>query len=162
MHMPEMWGYVQFTNVHSGEGTVSFVEDPDEQIKWALWQLYFQQQAYYEKSGHFSSDPDSDFFPFRSETGDFCVANKRTITHVRFEPPKEEPEFCPLGNTEEIDIKFVGGEQLSGTILIEMPEGKSRLFDFVNATDDFFLLTNQEAHYLVNVDQIRDVSPRRG
>ena len=31
-------------------------------------------------------DP-GDFFPFRSEAGDFCVTNKQTITHIRYEPP---------------------------------------------------------------------------
>jgi hypothetical protein len=101
------------------------------------------------------------FFPFRSEAGAFCVANKQTITHIRFDPPEQENEFQSLGDREDVDIKFVGGEQLSGTVTIEMPEGRNRLFDFVNAMEGFFLLQNQEAHYLVNVAQLRDISPRR-
>ncbi len=36
------------------------------------------------------------FFPFRSDTGSFCVANKQTITHIRFEPPNEKPLFNRL------------------------------------------------------------------
>lgn len=102
-----------------------------------------------------------DFFPFRSEAGAFCVANKRTITHIRFDPPKETSAYDSLGDREDVDIKFVGGEQLSGTVTIEMPEGRNRLFDFLNAMDGFFLLQNQEAFYLVNILQIRDVNPRR-
>ena len=102
-----------------------------------------------------------DFFPFRSEAGAFCVANKQTITHIRFDPPEEEDGFQSLGDREDVDIKFVGGEQLSGTVTIEMPEGRNRLFDFLNAMAGFFLLQNQEANYLVNVKQIRDVNPRR-
>jgi hypothetical protein len=101
------------------------------------------------------------FFPFRSDAGAFCVANKKTITHIRFEPPKEETAFQSLGDRVDVDVKFVGGEQLSGTVTIEMPEGRNRLFDFINAMQGFFLLQNQEAHYLVNVTQIRDVNPRR-
>ena len=101
------------------------------------------------------------FFPFRSETGAFCVANKQTITHIRFDPPAEMHAFESLGDRVDVDIKFVGGEQLSGTVTIEMPEGRNRLFDFVNAMKGFFLLQNQEAHYLVNVTQLRDVNPRR-
>jgi hypothetical protein len=100
------------------------------------------------------------FFPFRSETGAFCVANKQTITHIRFESPAEKTGFQSLGHREDLDIKFVGGQQLSGTIIIEMPEGRNRLFDFINAMKGFFLLHTQEAHYLVNVSQIRDVNPR--
>ncbi len=56
MHMPEMWGYVQFSDLHPGEGSVSFVKNPDEQIKWALWQMYFQQRTYHEKYGRYSPD----------------------------------------------------------------------------------------------------------
>ena len=102
-----------------------------------------------------------DFFPFRSEAGAFCVANKKTITHIRFDPPKENSAYASLGDREDVDIKFVGGEQLSGTLTIEMPEGRNRLFDFLNAMNGFFLLQNREAFYLVNVSQIRDVNPRR-
>lgn len=101
------------------------------------------------------------FFPFRSESGAFCITNKQTITHIRFDPPAQEEEYQSLGDHEEVEIKFVGGEQLSGTVTIEMPEGRNRLFDFINAMDGFFLLQNQEAHYLVNVSQVRDISPKR-
>lgn len=102
-----------------------------------------------------------DFFPFRSDTGSFCVANKQTITHIRFDPPVETFAYESLGDREEVNIKFVGGEQLSGTVVIEMPDGRNRLFDFLNAMKGFFLLQNQEAFYLINVKQIRDVNPRR-
>ena len=102
-----------------------------------------------------------DFFPFRSEAGEFCVTNKQTITHVRFEPPEQEEEYQSLGDREDVEIKFVGGEQLRGTLVIEMPEGRNRLFDFINAMEGFFLLQNEEAHYMVNVSQVRDISPKR-
>jgi len=102
-----------------------------------------------------------DFFPFRTESGAFCVTNKKTITHIRFDPSEETSAYESLGEREDVDIKFAGGEQLSGTITIEMPEGRNRLFDFVNAMNGFFLLQNQEAYYLVNMSQIRDVSPQR-
>jgi len=99
------------------------------------------------------------FFPFRSESGAFCAANKQTVTHIRFDPPEEGKAYQSLGDREDVEIKFVGGEQLSGTVTIEMPEGRKRLFDFINATKSFFELHNQEAHYLVNVTQVRDISP---
>lgn len=101
-----------------------------------------------------------DFFPFRSEAGHFCITNKQTITHIRFEPQESDPGQPSLGYMEDVEVRFVGGEQLTGSVSIEMPEGKNRLFDFINALDGFFLLQNQEAHYLVNVSQLRDISPR--
>lgn len=99
------------------------------------------------------------FFPFRSESGAFCAANKQTVTHIRFDPPEEGKAYQSLGDREDVEIKFVGGEQLSGTVTIEMPEGRKRLFDFINATKSFFELHNQKTHYLVNVTQVRDISP---
>jgi hypothetical protein len=101
-----------------------------------------------------------DFFPFRHESGKFCITNKQTISHIRFDPKEGEVGQQLLGHREEVEVRFVGGEQLAGSVSIEMPEGKSRLFDFINAMDGFFVLQNQEAHYLVNIRQLRDISPK--
>lgn len=58
MHMPEWWGYVQFAQESVAEAAPSFDHKPDEQIKWALWQLYFQQTAHYEATGEYANDID--------------------------------------------------------------------------------------------------------
>ena len=100
-----------------------------------------------------------DFFPFRSETGAFCVTNKNTVTHIRYDKLTAEQEVCSLGNPVDVQINFAGGEQLRGTVIIDMPEGRNRLFDFVNSISGFFPLDSGDAHYLVNVDQVRDISP---
>lgn len=100
-----------------------------------------------------------DFFPFRSQAGAFCVTNKATITHIRYEQLTPDQEYTPFGNPVEVLINFAGGEQLRGTIIIEMPEGRTRLFDFINSMSGFFPMRNGEQHYLVNVTQIRDISP---
>ena len=99
------------------------------------------------------------FFPFRCETGLFCAVNKQTITHIRFAPLAEEKAYQSLGNREEVEIRFSGGEHLCGTVIIEMPEGRKRLFDFVNAIKNFFELHTAETSYLINVAQVRDISP---
>lgn len=99
------------------------------------------------------------FFPFRSETGAFCVANKQSITHIRYQEAEEDQLYGPIGNPVEVLINFVGGEQLRGKVVIEMPEGRTRLFDFINSATGFFSLRSEEAHHLVNVAKIRDISP---
>ena len=99
------------------------------------------------------------FFPFRSDAGGFCVTNKTTITNIRYERAETDQEFAPLGTPVEVQVNFVGGEQLRGTVIIEMPEGRNRLVDFVNSMSGFFPLRSDDAHYLVNVAQIRDISP---
>ena len=44
MHMPERWGYVQFSGMRAGTGTEPFVEDPNERVIWALRRLYYRQR----------------------------------------------------------------------------------------------------------------------
>lgn len=55
MHMPEQWGYVQFSTLN-GAQKEPFIELKDEQVKWALWQLYFQQIIFYKREKQYSSD----------------------------------------------------------------------------------------------------------
>jgi len=56
MHMPELWGTVQFSDVITGTSTVNKITDPDAKLKWALWQLYYQQKSYFKKHQSYSSD----------------------------------------------------------------------------------------------------------
>jgi thiamine biosynthesis lipoprotein ApbE len=44
MHMPERWGYVQFSGRHAGTGTDPFVDEPNERVIWALRRLYYRQR----------------------------------------------------------------------------------------------------------------------
>jgi hypothetical protein len=55
MHMPERWGYIQFSNVGAGSGTESFVEDPNERVTWALRRLYYRQRRFRDANGHYSA-----------------------------------------------------------------------------------------------------------
>jgi len=56
MHHPETWGYVQFTDEQVGEKNIPFAENKEEKIKWVLWQLHFQQVAYFKKYKRYCSD----------------------------------------------------------------------------------------------------------
>lgn len=99
------------------------------------------------------------FFPFRSENDEFSVVHKNAITHIRYKPETKGPEYCPLGNPETVSITFVGGEQLHGAIIIDLPEGRKRLLDFINAATGFFEVQSEDSRYLVNTAQIRNVRP---
>src|SRR4029079_13113116 len=53
MHMPERWGYVQFSDTP----TATFVEDQNERVKWALRRLYYRQRRYAAAhSGKYATD----------------------------------------------------------------------------------------------------------
>jgi hypothetical protein len=55
MHQPETWGIVQFSSRVAGSGTDAFILSPDEQVKWALRQLYYAQHEFRKKHGFFTN-----------------------------------------------------------------------------------------------------------
>jgi hypothetical protein len=56
MHIPERWGYVQFSDAAAGSAATPFVEDRNERVKWALRRLYYRQNQYRMKHDRFASD----------------------------------------------------------------------------------------------------------
>jgi hypothetical protein len=56
MHMPERWGFVQFSDAAVGTGTRPFVEDRNERVKWALRRLYYRQRQFRATHGRYATD----------------------------------------------------------------------------------------------------------
>lgn len=55
MHLPHRWGFVQFSTVRAGEGSVPFSPHPDEPVKDALRELYDLQRAYFQTNQTYAS-----------------------------------------------------------------------------------------------------------
>jgi hypothetical protein len=55
MHMPEMWGYLQFSSIIAGAGTEEFIPDKDFDLKWALRMIYYAEKEYFKKHGSYSA-----------------------------------------------------------------------------------------------------------
>ncbi len=55
MHMPEMWGFLQFSAIEAGHGTEAFIPDPDLRLKWALRTIYFAEDKYYLENNTYTS-----------------------------------------------------------------------------------------------------------
>lgn len=56
MHIPERWGFAQFSELNAGAGVTPFVEQPNERVKWALRRLYYRQQRHRATTGRYASD----------------------------------------------------------------------------------------------------------
>ena len=54
MHMPERWGYVQFSSRTAGAGADSFTEPANQQVEWALRRLYYRQADYRKANGRYA------------------------------------------------------------------------------------------------------------
>lgn len=99
------------------------------------------------------------FFAFRDNSESFALVNKNAITHARF--VEREEEELALGEELSVRIVFFGGEALQGKIRLAMPEGQSRLQDYVNAAPGFFPLEGSEFRYIINGTLIREIAPLR-
>lgn len=56
MHLPEMWGFVQFSDLVAGSGMDEFVWNRIEDAKWALRQLYYKQVMYKQNHGTYTNN----------------------------------------------------------------------------------------------------------
>lgn len=55
IHMPEYWGYVQFSDRVAGTGNTPFVKNPEEEVKWLLRNLYYRQNEFAATYGHYAT-----------------------------------------------------------------------------------------------------------
>ena len=56
MHMPEMWGYLQFSDIKAGAGNETFIPDKDLNKKWALNMVYYAENGYYNEFKTYTSE----------------------------------------------------------------------------------------------------------
>ncbi len=64
MHLPEMWGFLQFSEKTADTGNDDFVYNTDEDIKWELRNIYYAQRIYRSKHGKYAKSLEA-----LSETG---------------------------------------------------------------------------------------------
>lgn len=55
IHMPEYWGYVQFSDKVAGTGETPFITNPAEEVKWLLRNLYYRQNLYAATFGQYAT-----------------------------------------------------------------------------------------------------------
>ena len=56
MHMPERWGIIQFSDVRAGERKVAFTPPRDEDLRWALRDVYYAETSFFRKHGRYTDD----------------------------------------------------------------------------------------------------------
>ena len=98
------------------------------------------------------------FAPFVSVDGNFLLINKSQVSHIRYQ--KEADDKPVLGTPLEVTVTFTNSRQLSGTVVLEVPEGKSRLLDFMNGNTAFFDLKCEDGDYVVNPNIIIEIAPK--
>lgn len=95
MHMPERWGYVQFSDAQPGGRADAFVDDPNERVAWALRRLYYRQRRYRSTQGQYATTLDA-----------------LNVMDIRVEGLEFRPAMQVTSSTYEITAPGVGGAVL--------------------------------------------------
>lgn len=56
MHMPEMWGMVEFTT-GPGASAAAAPLTPGDRVRWTLRRVYYAEREYHEQEGRYPADP---------------------------------------------------------------------------------------------------------
>ena len=99
------------------------------------------------------------FFPFEIENPpSIRFISKRNIMSADTSEDSASEEG--VGKKEEITVLLSDGQKLSGELLIEQPEHKSRVLDFFNSKEKgFFKLSNKTEIHYVNIEHVDQVIP---
>ena len=99
------------------------------------------------------------FVPFLRSDKAFKLLNKKQISHVQYTPGEEENP--PIGEAIDVDITFINGKTLTGRTILQTPEGKGRLLDYMNSKPGYFSLDcGDSGHYLVNPRVIVEITDK--
>ncbi|MCB0554438.1 MAG: carbohydrate-binding family 9-like protein [Phaeodactylibacter sp.] len=91
MHQVETWGFVQFSEQPAGAGTEEFMKKKEEQVKWALWQLYLQEERYRKQYGAYTDDLSRLTLPIVVMEG-YTFQPEAAVTPSQFELIAADPE----------------------------------------------------------------------
>jgi hypothetical protein len=92
------------------------------------------------------------------------MINKDRIVEVEVSAEAElgGQDLSGMGAKEEpMEVHFNQQHSLKGNAFVELPPAKSRLIDFLNQEEKFFLLRTEQMVHIINRRQISFVTPRR-
>lgn len=101
------------------------------------------------------------FFPIAVHEGaepEFIF--KRNLRMIEVEYPDQPPDSCGLIHLLPVTVQFVDQTNVSGDLMIDAPEEKSRLSDCLNSTEQFLCLKIGRKIYYVEKNSLCKVSRR--
>lgn len=94
------------------------------------------------------------FLPLKTAKGGFNLVSKGMISHLRYNNQQEPLAAFP---EREVKITFLGGEELQGTVCLDLPSENRRIQDFFNSGSRYFSMKSGGHDYLVNMNLIQGV-----
>jgi len=99
------------------------------------------------------------FFPFELEgPSPIRIINKKNI--ISLTAADDLPAEEGLGKKETITVVLSSGRKMSGELIIDQPDYKSRVLDFFNSEErQFFTLFSESSTHYINIAHVIDVAP---
>ncbi|HKJ04718.1 MAG TPA: hypothetical protein VJ974_03895 [Geopsychrobacteraceae bacterium] len=94
------------------------------------------------------------FLPMKTTKGEYNLISKGMISHLRYTSHHDRLAVFP---EREVKITFLGGEELQGTVCLDMPSESRRIQDFFNSSSKYFSMKSGGHDYLVNMNLIQGV-----
>jgi len=139
-------------------------EDCEEMKGELFLSLFSKNHSGQETALEFMNNPER-FFVIRIQAEPpVRMMNKDRIVEIEISAEAElgGHELPEMGAKEEpMAVHFNNRHSLDGNAYVELPPTKSRLIDFLNQEEKFFLLRTEQTVHIINRRQISFVTPRR-
>lgn len=101
------------------------------------------------------------FFPVTLTGKEVVFVAKAQVAALGFLPPEEPADVArqTAMRTIPLEIMLVGGTELKGVAVSELPPNRSRALDFLNDSAPFFLLVTEDGHVCLNRRFVRAARP---
>ena len=98
------------------------------------------------------------YIPLESRAGKIILVQKRSIVMVLLEADEVRKDLA-YQRQIAAQVRFLSGENMEGTVYLDLPRSHSRLSDFLNYSKAFFCLEVGDRDYLVNSRFVKMVCP---
>lgn len=102
------------------------------------------------------------FIPLEDiKTGDIIFVNKARVMSIELYE-RDLPDETMLDSKVVVHVELINGETLMGGFLIEMPQERSRVSDYLNFSPAFVYLCSDTGDIIINkafVFSVRDIEP---
>ena len=101
------------------------------------------------------------FFALTLADGTVTFVSKAQVAVIdcREQPPLTDPDRITAAKLVALEVLVQGGARYRGRATVELPPGRARALDFVNAAGSFFSLFADDTTHYLNKTRVRLIRP---
>jgi hypothetical protein len=101
------------------------------------------------------------FFALTLAGGSVTFVSKAQVSVIacREQPPLTDPDRINAAKLVSLEVVLHGGAEYRGRATVELPPGRARALDYVNAPGGFFTLFSDDTTHYLNKARVRLIRP---